>query len=94
MKKSTIAVISALTMVVFHGAHHFFGWVGVAGVIAAVAVFFLVARALYWRQLRKLRKATSGLPYEDRKLVYTEAGLDGDARRDIEGLAKQERKPR
>jgi len=92
MKRSTIAVITVTTLIVFHGAHLLFGWVGIASVFVAVAVFLVVAWALYWRQLRKLRQATRWLPEEDQKLVYSIARFDAEARRDMKALEDRERK--
>jgi len=92
MKKFTITLISLGVAAIFHGAQHFWGWRGMAGVFLAVGIFVLVAWALYWRQLRKLRDSTRWMSDEDRMLVYATAHFDAEARRDMERIEGQERR--
>jgi hypothetical protein len=92
MKRSAVALISAITLLALHGAQVLWGGRGVIGFVAAVGIFFFVARALYWRRLRRVRETTRNLTREERSLMYTFAGFDAEARRDMEKLARDERK--
>ncbi len=92
MKRSTIVLIGVLTLLMLHGSQLLFGWIGFACVLGAIFALGLIARGLYWRQLRKLQKAARGLPYEDRRLVYSLAQIDDETRRDMEELVERERR--
>jgi uncharacterized membrane protein YedE/YeeE len=92
MKRFTIAIISVVTLLLFHGAHLVFGFRGIAVAVLAAGLFYGISRALYWRQLRKIHDDLQDIPPEALKLpeakelVAALEGLDAEAQRDLRSL--------
>jgi hypothetical protein len=91
VKKSTVALITALVLAGTHVIAHFFGSVGIVVAVAAVGVFCGVAGIYYRRALKHLHASTRDLSHLQREKVFEVAALDAEARHDMDELDRQVR---